>query len=71
MHWNSITNHFRTIVREGDWRSAFEGLKESLIGITDEYVNAILSGRGKLVGTNSVEYVEDKVYEDQEWLEKQ
>ena len=66
-----ITNHFRTIVREGDWRSAFEGLKESLIGITDEYVNAILSGRGKLVGTNSVEYVEDKVYEDQEWLEKQ
>jgi hypothetical protein len=66
-----VTEHFRAIVREGNWRSAFEGLKESLIGITDEYVNAILSGQGKLVGTNSVEYVEDDIYEDKEWLENQ
>lgn len=66
-----VTEHFRAIVREGNWRSAFEGLKESLIGITDEYVNAILSGQGKLVGTNSVEYVEDDIYKDKEWLKNQ
>lgn len=64
-----ITEHFRDRVLEGDYRSAIDGLKVSLIGISIEQVNHILSGMAQLTKDNRL-VVDDK-YECDEWLMSQ
>lgn len=66
-----VTEHFRTRVMEGDYRSAMQGLRDSLFGITTNDVEMVLKGEAQLVGTNSVEMVEDNKHLDKEWIQKQ
>lgn len=64
-----ITEHFRDRVREGDYRSAVDGLKNSLIGINTDQVFQILCGKAQLTKDNYL--VEDDKYKCDEWLKLQ
>lgn len=66
-----ITEHFRSLVSEGEWRKAFEGLKDSLVGITTDQVYSVLSGHSKLEGVNHIDMVEDTAYQNNEWVKEQ
>lgn len=71
IHGDFITNHFRSIVLEGDWRRAVQDLKDSLIGITTDQVQAILAGKKKLTGVDQLDYEDDNKFEDKKFIESQ
>lgn len=68
VHGDFITNHFRSLVREGNWRKAIEDVMDSLHGMTREYAEMILAGKAKMEGVNTVELLEDDIHTDAEWL---
>lgn len=70
IHGDFMTDHFRNLVREGNWRQALENTMDGLIGMTSEYAGMILAGKAALEGVNSVEFVEDNKHEDPEWVKK-
>lgn len=67
VHGDFITNHFRSLVREGNWRRAIEDVMDSLHGMTREYAEMILAGKAKMEGVNTVELLEDDIHTDVEW----
>lgn len=71
VHGDFITNHFRNIVREGNWKKASTDLKKSLINIPYEYVYAVLSGEKKFEGINSLDLVDDDISNNVEWINSQ
>jgi len=68
VHGDFITDHFRSLVREGDWRKALEDTNGGLIGMTSEYAEMILSGKATLEGVNTVKFVGDDKHEDPKWV---
>jgi len=66
-----ITEHMRSLVREGNWRKALDDLKHSLIGINSDQCFDILSGKYQLKGINTVDFVPDDKHLDKEWCKKQ
>jgi hypothetical protein len=54
-----ITQHFRGLVLEGNWRKALIQLKEVLIGASDEHCIEVLNGNCKLTGVNELFMEED------------
>lgn len=71
IHGDFITNHFRSIVLEGNWRRAVTDLQESLIGISIEQVHDVLSGKKQLDGINEIYFIDDNKFDDQNFINKQ
>jgi hypothetical protein len=68
VHGDFITDHFRGLVREGNWRKAIDDAIASFAGMTREIAEQILSGKAKLEGINNVTLVEDDAYLDPQWV---
>ncbi len=64
-----ITDHFRSLIREENYRGALDGLKDSLIGMSTEQAAEILSGKAQLTKDNFM--VEDDKNKCDEWLRAQ
>lgn len=66
-----VTEHFRTLVSEGNWRDGFNGLRDSFDDISVDLVIDILSGKKKLTGVNDLTVEDDDLYLDEEWVDDQ
>lgn len=72
-----LTQHFRSLVREGNWRDAVEGLCDSLMSDSHDdgevmlVVHQILAGKKKLIGTNSLGLEDDDAFEDPDFISQQ
>jgi hypothetical protein len=66
-----ITNHFRGIVQEGNWRKANDGLKDSITDFSTDDAYAVLSGKKKFTGTDSVFLKSDNKDRNEKWLNAQ
>lgn len=66
-----MTEHFRSLVPEGNWRQAIEGLQESLVGITKDQCEQVLSGHKKFIGTNELDFVDDDSHQDPNFIKTQ
>lgn len=68
IHGDFITEHFRSLVREGDWRKAQQGLIDSLVDLPIDIAYSVLSGKYKFVGVNELDLEEDDKHSDNEWI---
>ena len=58
-----LTNHFRERWVESYDPDVIISLQQSLAGFTVDHADALLSGKKKLVGENTVDFVDDECYE--------
>jgi hypothetical protein len=66
-----ITQVYRTFVREGRWRHAYDNLPLDIIGLSQEQATMVLKGEAQFVGTNSVELMSDDIHADPDWEKQQ
>jgi len=66
-----VTEHFRSLVREGSWRKAQQGLMDSLVGIPMDIAYNVLAGKNKFIGVDELELEKDNKHSDQDWLTEQ
>ncbi|MDX1532770.1 MAG: hypothetical protein R3230_01030 [Nitrosopumilaceae archaeon] len=63
-----ITEHHRNLVREGEWRAAFDSLKECFTASIDtDLIFDVLMGKKKFVGVNDIGLEDDDIYLDDKW----